>query len=263
MDKMQELKELYGKYKINWTKFYTSFDDHQQHPEAQFDVTPIEYLKFAKSNLEINSNQSCIDSIGNIKRAIEAQTDLLITALGYDYKIFDNGDKYKKTKEFISKHYKEGDIAGITNRLKLLNLLGMAPSLLISSIRNLRNRMEHEYIIPTYEEVRRAIEVAELYIYSSTYKFSWTFTVVEISNNDFKVILPQETMPLMRLIFRSYDEKMCRVELIYSLEEKYRIILEPEDKEYIHIIFCLFNEDCSVLPEIFGCEIEKQYVKWE
>lgn len=259
MDKIQELRELYGKHKINWTKFYTSFDDAQQHPEAHFDVTPIEYLKFAKSNLEIISNQSCIDSMGNIKRAIEAQTDLLITALGYDYKIFDNGDKYKKTKEFISKHHKEGDIAGITNRLKLLNLLGMAPSLLISNIRNLRNKMEHEYIIPTYEEVRRAIEVAELFIYSSTYKYSWTFTQVKITN-DFKA---KETMPFMRLIFRSYDEKMCRVELIYSKEEKYKIILEPEDKGYIYIVFCLFNEDCSVLPEVFGCEIDKQYVKWE
>lgn len=93
--------------------------------------------------------------MSNIKRAIEAQVDSIIGSLGYDYKVFDNRGSYKKTKEFISNYYEEDNVAGITSRLKLLNILGMAPLLLISSIRHLRNEMEHEYIILLMKSLKR------------------------------------------------------------------------------------------------------------
>lgn len=49
-------------------------------------------------------------------------------------------------------------------QLKLFCALGFAPSILISEVRLLRNKIEHDYELPKIEDVKKAIEVAELLI---------------------------------------------------------------------------------------------------
>lgn len=267
MCKKMDIEKLYSKNKICWNKFYAYFHDgFQQAPETKFDIKPIEYLKFAKLNLQSMTKQSCVDAIGNIKRAIECQIDVLITSLGYDYKTFDSSEKYIETKNFLYQNYKGKDIPGIIPKLKLLNILGLAPTILISSIRNLRNKMEHEYTIPTYKEANEAIEVAELFIYSSTYKYEWTSTHILISNrDDFFNEKEDRCHSSKSYIILSYTSELkqnkCYIESNISEDEKYKIILTPEDKYYIDIIYALFNEDCLLLPRIFGSNIDTSYVK--
>ncbi|TCH60298.1 hypothetical protein [Acinetobacter sp. ANC 4862] len=48
--------------------------------------------------------------------------------------------------------------------LRLFCALGLSPNLLVTEVRNLRNKIEHEFNLPEKEDVLRAYEVAELLI---------------------------------------------------------------------------------------------------
>jgi len=50
------------------------------------------------------------------------------------------------------------------NQLKLFCALGFAPSFLISEVRALRNKIEHDFELAEINDVKKAIEVAELLI---------------------------------------------------------------------------------------------------
>ena len=49
-------------------------------------------------------------------------------------------------------------------RLRLLHALGVAPSFLVSRFRTIRNKLEHEYKVPTIQEVREAIDLAHIFM---------------------------------------------------------------------------------------------------
>lgn len=278
--------EIYNTVEIDWTNFHVSFDDCQNDSPIKFELMPEEYLQFAKNNLKSNTRQGCIDAIGNAKRAIECQIDILISTLGYDYRQFDSRSAYPEVKEFINKNYKEEQYSGITERLKLLNILGLAPTLIISNIRYMRNEMEHEYNVPPYEEVKKAVEVAELFINSSNRKLSYSPTTLEVRNRLKKYedimedIIKYPFIEISFYIENSTDTvRICVVKdnpltdiendsaetLLLKLGMKeilYITELKPEDKLYIYVIYCLLTQDCNVLPMIFNSSINEKYINY-
>ena len=66
-------------------------------------------------------------------------------------------DYLKFAKRNILEDSKQVRIDGIVPRIKLLNVLGLALTILISEIRSLRNEMEHEYTYPSIDSVKRGI----------------------------------------------------------------------------------------------------------
>lgn len=185
-NKKTSIEDIYNSVRINWARFYASIDDCQNDSPIEFEVMPEEYLQFAKNNLKSNNRQSCIDAMSNAKRSIECQIDLLINTLGYDYRKFDARNTYNEAKIFVNNNYKEEQYDGLTERLKLLNTLELAPTLILSNIRNMRNQMEHGYNVPSYNEVKKAIEVADLFINSSNRKLSYSPTILYLGNNQDK-----------------------------------------------------------------------------
>ncbi|SKC73393.1 hypothetical protein [Maledivibacter halophilus] len=264
------IQDIYKSVKIDWTNFYVYLYDTLGDPTIPFQVEPIEYLQFAKNGIKKSSNESLINSLTNAKRSIDAQVDLLICALGFDYKKFDN---YPNIKDFIKKFYKKKNNDGITEKIKLLNILGLAPTLLISETRHLRNKVEHEYIIPKIDEVNKAIEIADLFINATNRKFQLAFysfiignkSNVDRTSNDFN-------FPYIYFEFDMYRQSILITAVLggekilphdYKYSKNKTMLIFPEDKDYLEILKIIFEENYDMIPKIFGNSIEEKYIKKE
>jgi hypothetical protein len=125
------------------------------------DVTPREYLQWAKQDIRTGGKKGRIGGISNAKKAI----DLLIQQTMKSLNLAAGDNKSKSYGKFISANL-DTYLDGGNLHTKLMASLGIAPSVLISDIWSKRNDAEHEHIIPTDIEVKQAVEVAELLILS-------------------------------------------------------------------------------------------------
>jgi hypothetical protein len=270
---MNSLDELYQRVKIDWTDFLIECDDCQNDSGIEFELMPEDYLEFAKNNIKSHDIQNGIEGISNAKRAIECQVDLLIKSIGYDFKIFDKRRSYPEVKKFINQYYSEEQYDGLTDRLKLLNILGLAPTMVISHVREMRNLIEHEYKIPSFNDVKNAVEIADLFINSSNRKFSDAPTIMDIGNKiktNGKLIKCFEIdIPYIKIYFS--NRRSADTVEIYFMESKKdndfddytHLNLKPEDKNYIETIYCMLNKGYNVLPYIFGCDINPKHIRYE
>ena len=263
--KEQNIKDLYKECKIDWTDFSLIPDEPLQNcfNNINFEMKPKDYLKFAKRNILEDSKQGRIDGLGNVKRAIECQMDLLTSRLGFDYKIFDNRTSYKEIKNYIEKKYEGETIDGIVPRIKLLNVLELAPTILISEIRNLRNKMEHEYICPSIDSVKRGIEVAELFIHSSNKKFLDSPAIITIGNDHYKDCGWYKVKPpSITMIFPTKEENS---EVVISLKNPQKdnkeFFISPDNVTYIKIIEMMITMNEKLVPSIFGFDIDEKFIK--
>jgi len=247
-----------------------------------FEVTPLEYLTFAKESLNSDNRKGLIDALTNAKRAIDCQIDSIITVLGYDFKKFNEGSFYKFTKQFINTYYNGKTSIGLTDKIKLLNILNIMPTLLISKNRNLRNIIEHEYKLPKYEEVQEAIEIAELFIYSSNKKISDTHRAIIFGSNH----ITKERERIDKTTYKTILMKpnyIC-IEFDYFKESKFKIVLVKEEdnhfpynsysnkhKEYLidssmetypFLLKILFDRTYYLLPQLLGNKMKKEFISF-
>jgi hypothetical protein len=109
-------------------------------------LDPNDFLAFAvEDSRALQEARSLISCLGNCKRAIDSQVDRLIRRLGFLPLARKQQWPVPKKLEFISQ-------SGI-----------LAPKLL-RSVNRLRNRLEHEYALPSTEDVEDALEIATLFV---------------------------------------------------------------------------------------------------
>ncbi len=118
-----------------------------------YELTPWEFLSFARQDLEESSERGRINALSNAKRAIECRVDEVITL---------------------------SHLKGIASRLKwglpykllVLKSLGMpAPEVLKGYISSKRNLLEHEYLrLNNPEETKYLADITELFL-SATDKY--------------------------------------------------------------------------------------------
>jgi hypothetical protein len=113
-----------------------------------WDITPPEYLEYARQELKGNDGRSRINAIGHGKRAIHAHVDFLLHNCG----------------RFLRK-------ADFHIKLELLQRLGIVAPSILGKYNRLRNVMEHEYIAPLQEEAEEVVDVAELFL-SATLRYT-------------------------------------------------------------------------------------------
>lgn len=248
-----------------------------------FTITPLDYLAFAKESFLLNSNKGLIDALSNAKRAIDCQIDSIISVLGYDYKKFDERNSYKFTKQFIKSFYVGKTSIGLTEKIKLLNVLNIMPTLLISKNRNLRNIIEHEYVIPKNEEVQEAIEIAELFIYSSNKKISDTNRSIIFGSNYF--IEERERVDRTTYQFTRMKPKYVCIE--YNIHKKFNfdIVIVNEDEKifpynsfstkneeyyidssmesYPFLLKVLFDKAYYLIPQILGNNMKEEFISFK
>lgn len=205
--------------------------------EKIFDISPKDFLKFAKMDLKNEDEHGFINSLTNSKRAIDCQIDETIEMLISKSDIFN-----PIINDFLNYFEFESDIPF---KLKIIHALNLAPSLIISKSRALRNKLEHIYKKTEIHEVKEALDVADLFVRSISGKLSmiWTdFEIVDWKNNElhfqfsersFKINYTKndkfintylidsnhiEFMGLLRLMLSSQDE--------IEIEETFKILLK-------------------------------------
>ena len=151
-------KESLQKTKLDLTKLVLIPSGGSSGFYSEFDISPKEFLKFAKEDLLSNESRSPINALTNSKRAIDCQIDEVLCRLGIDYLALPDS-----LHTFV-RHFKFED--DISFKLKIIQCLNLAPGLIINKARSLRNKLEHSYVKPTIYEVKEAIDIADLFIRS-------------------------------------------------------------------------------------------------
>jgi hypothetical protein len=173
------LLEILKVSKINLTDMTLRNVSGTSLQENIFDISPKDFLRFAKEDLKEGDERGFINSITNSKRAIDSQIDETIE------KLISKSDNFNPIVNDFLKYFEfESDIP---IKLRIIHSLNLAPSLLISKSRTLRNKLEHIYKKPQVQEVKEALDVAELFIGSVTGKLGmiWTeFEIVDWKNNE-------------------------------------------------------------------------------
>lgn len=142
--------------------------------EKKYDISPKDFLRFAKEDLKEGKDRGLINSITNSKRAIDCQIDQTIETL-----ISKSNNVTPIISDFLKYFEFESDIPF---KLKIIHSLNLAPSLLISKSRTLRNKLEHIYKKPKVKEVKEALDVAELFIGSVTGRLGMVWSDFEIAD---------------------------------------------------------------------------------
>jgi hypothetical protein len=144
-----------------------------------FSVTPREYLKYAKQDLKDTNNKGLINALSNAKRSIDCLIDATLKGLNINIK----NNLPKEAVEFSNTILIGEDKNIQPNQLKLFCALGFAPSFLISEVRELRNKIEHDFELPERNDVKKAIEVAELLIETVDNKGVHSYTLSIFDTN--------------------------------------------------------------------------------
>ncbi len=282
MDKNRKFKNL----KIDWTNLLIIRDDLLGDFSYSFENTPYDYLEYAKEDFSSLTTRGFINAITNAKRSIDCQIDSIIIALGYELKTFDEN---RYVKEFINENYETQDeVNGVTNKLKLIRILNIAPVFLISKIRYLRNYVEHEYLIPTKEDTRESIEVAELFLHSSMRQFNTTVPCLTFGSNhkysydeeknSFELdnlysphiqfsIEPIDGLSEISLIddgsyVTTYMKDGEEVSTCGYYKASETIRLEKDSSEYLIALQIFFTENYRKLPELLGNKMDSKFMKW-
>ena len=158
--------------KLDLTELYLIPSSGSSSIEQIFDISPKDFLRFAKEDLQEDNERGFINSISNAKRAIDCQIDEVIEKLASD-----SNDFTPLVKDFLKYFEFELDIP---IKLQIIHALNFAPSLIISKSRTLRNKLEHIYQKPNIQEVKEALDVADLFLRSVTGKLIMIWDDFEI-----------------------------------------------------------------------------------
>ncbi len=175
------LLEILRDSKINLTDMTLRTISGESFNKKTFNISPKDFLNFAKEDLKEGNERGFINSITNSKRAIDCQIDQTIETL---ISKFDNFNP--NVNDFLTHFEFESDIP---IKLRIIHALNLAPSLIISKSRTLRNKLEHIYQKPEVHEVKEALDVADLFIRSVTGKLGmlWSdFEIVDWKNNELR-----------------------------------------------------------------------------
>ncbi|HZK95109.1 MAG TPA: hypothetical protein VFC67_12945 [Prolixibacteraceae bacterium] len=154
--------------KLDLTKLYLIPEYGGPLNKSNFEICPKDFLRFAKQDLKAGDEHGYINSLTNSKRAIDCQIDEAMENLGIKSNKFN-----PEFNEFLKLYNFEEDIPV---KLKIIHIINLAPSLIISKTRTLRNKLEHIYQKPKLSEVKDALDVADLFIRSIEGKFNGMLT---------------------------------------------------------------------------------------
>lgn len=234
-DSNEILLNALKKIKFNFAKLFVS-EDSGSGTYFEFEITPYDFLKFAKKDILNNDKRARINAITNAKRAIDCQTDTILSILNLE---FSKPLPAAATSFIELVNHKEN--ANEKSTFKLIAALGLAPINLISKVRKLRHKLEHYYESPSQDEAREAIELAEFYLNATDNKikmiWSIAFTNEEIDN--YKDPYPSKTI---YIDFRDRDAlinvRVDKEEIVFANTEVLfylflKLLLHYKDEEDI------------------------------
>ncbi|MCC5896066.1 MAG: hypothetical protein JJU16_11425 [Alkalibacterium sp.] len=225
---------------------------------VEFQVSPESFLKYAVDDLRTQDIKGRINCLTNCKRAIDCQIDWIISYLGFDYSNF-NEKRYPNLNVHMNKVKKETFSSDMSFKIKFIQTMGIAPMLLVSNIRKVRNKLEHEYKTPDIAECQEAVELADLFINSTQNKMwnkKWTdFYIQSNSNTSSDIALSYNTfntdMPYIEVKTRGNNKNETNTKFY------------PEQEEYLKLLYISIKHEFNMLPEFFGSDIKEKYVNFK
>lgn len=257
--KLEDLKNL---IKIKWNSFDIVLVNSSWDTTTKFDIEPCDFLSFSKDDYKIKDKKGLVGALSNAKRAIDCQVDWIISYLGYDYLNFD-AKKYPQIKVLIDEF--ETGVSLHTDssiKLRFIQSLELAPIFLISKIRTIRNKLEHEYILPNEGEVREAIDVAELFINATQNVIVNKFSNECYFGNKYDEKRGIWISPHLGISFNPFHKESNRMNII-CIEESKSIELKAIDDGYIYLVKALMTQDFSYLVKAFGDKIDRKHVNYK
>jgi hypothetical protein len=107
---------------------------------AELEVSPLDFLQRAEDDYELGGTAALLNSITNAKRAINSQIDYALACLGI------------------------GRVTSITKKVDLLGEMGFLAPRILARVADARNLLEHEYKLPSVQQVEDALDVAALFV---------------------------------------------------------------------------------------------------
>jgi len=104
---------------------------------------PFDYLEFAEDELERDTPAARINCVGHLKRAIECELDTLFGVL------------------HLSKY-----APNLPKKLEFIAAIGIVSPRSLTKLNKMRNRMEHEYAIPEFQELDIYFDLASSFIHT-------------------------------------------------------------------------------------------------
>lgn len=154
-----ELIDLSKDFKFNWNNTFIERGDVASF-ECCYQISPNDFLNFAIEDFGVKDLRGLVNALTNTKRAIDCQIDTLLNWFGYH----SQNSLPVEVNSFINSYQEQHGTFDAQQKLKLLQALEVAPSGLLSQIRQLRNKLEHYYEIPEEQEIANALEIAQLFI---------------------------------------------------------------------------------------------------
>lgn len=161
--------------------------EQQEDIVTGFEISPVEFLKFAEHDLNANYDHHLVNSLSNTKRAIDSQLDSLLIGFGLSQR----AAKWN-----------------FPTKVNYLDSVGIISPRILKKINTKRNLLEHEYKNPGKGEVEDALDVTELFIhYTNKYLHP---AIVEFALND-KMMecngYPEDT----KTIIMTLDWRNCKL----------------------------------------------------
>lgn len=110
-----------------------------------FEIEAEDFLEFAKKDSEGQDLRSCVNALGNVKRAIECRIDSILCVYCLHKKSEKEGWDFPK-------------------KIEIVEQLGIVAPSILKRINKKRNELEHRYVKPTSEEVADGRDVAKLFL---------------------------------------------------------------------------------------------------
>lgn len=124
-------------------------------------VSPIEFLCQAEDDFLGGGLSAAVNCITNAKRAIVGQVDQILLSFGYESKRWNTEKKLTKLKE-----------------------LGVLAPTVLRKLVDARNLLEHEYKLPSKEQVEDYLDIAAIFVLGAASQFHPFSDEIDISFSD-------------------------------------------------------------------------------
>lgn len=122
---------------------WRGYPNHIVGKYCPFDLQPYEYLDFAERDLKSGEPHAAANSVLNTKKALELQIDCFLIDYGLEH---------------LSK------VWGTAKKIELVGDIAILRPSILKKVNDLRNKIEHQYVIPSIADAENAIEIVDLFL---------------------------------------------------------------------------------------------------
>jgi|CXWL01.1.fsa_nt_gi hypothetical protein len=171
-----------------------------------FELLPKDFLQYAEADLVNKGKHAAVNSIGNIKRAIDCRVDSLLVL-------------------FAMYGIAKRENWNFPRKVKFLKEIGVLAPRILERINTKRNKLEHEYRLLSHTETEDAFDIASLFIDSTN-----VFLMRSFSDFEWESVYPDESTSWVRIELKQKSD-CFKIEYIKQRQLAVRFKISNTDQE--------------------------------